>query len=87
MTDHEIHTTLFRQRWRRCTLRLVHGESITTEHPDYLFMPPARNWVLWVKPEGRGLQFVPTVHIAAIDLEPPGVGAESDSTSKGSGNP
>ncbi len=86
MTNDEIHASLFRQQWRRCTLRLVNGDNISTEHPDYLFMPPARNWVLWVKPEGRGLQFVPTVHIAAIDLEPPGVSAESDSHSKGDGN-
>ena len=45
------------------------GDTVTVDHPDYLFMPPARNWVLWVKPEGHGLQFVPTAHIAAIDLE------------------
>lgn len=70
MTNEEIHSTIFRQRWRRCTLRLVNGEVIAVDHPDYLFMPPARNWVLWVKPEGSGLQFVPTAHIAAIDLEP-----------------
>jgi len=45
------------------------------DHPDYLFMPPDRSWVLWVKPEGKGLQFIPTVHIAAIDLEPKRVAA------------
>ena len=70
MTNDEIHSTIFHQRWRRCTLRLVNGDPITVEHPDYLLMPPEHNWVLWVKPQGRGLQFVPTVHIAAIDLEP-----------------
>jgi len=75
MTSDEIHTTLFRQRWGRCTLRLVNGEAITVEHPDYLFMPPARNWVLWVEPEGRGSEFVPTIHIAAIELEPAAVPA------------
>ena len=86
MTNDEIHSTLFGHRWRRCTLRLVNGDAITTEHPDYLLMPPARNWILWVKPEGRGLQFVPTVHIAAIDLEPPDGVAGPGSPSKGSGN-
>ena len=70
MTKDEIHSTIFRQRWRRCSLRLVNGDVITVDHPDYLFMPPDRNWVLWVKPEGRGLQFMPTAHFAAIDLEP-----------------
>ena len=70
MTNHEIHSTIFHQRWRRCSLRLVNGDVITVDHPDYLLMPPDRNWVLWVKPEGRGMQFVPTGHIAAIDLEP-----------------
>jgi len=70
MTNDEIHSALFNQRWRRCTLRLANGEAITADHPDYFLMPPARNWVLWVKPEGKGLQFVPTIHIAAIDLEP-----------------
>jgi hypothetical protein len=70
MTNQEIYSTIFQQNWRRCTLRLVNGDTITVDHPDYLLMPPARNWVLWVKLEGRGLQFVPTAHIAAIDLEP-----------------
>lgn len=70
MTNDEIHSTIFRQRWRRCSLRLVNGDVITADHPDYIYMPPDRNWVLWVKPEGRGLQFMPTAHIAAIDLEP-----------------
>jgi hypothetical protein len=79
MTNDEIHSTLFGQRWRRCTLRLVNGDAITVDHPDYLMMPPARNWVLWVKPEGKGLQFVPTLHIAAIDLEPDFISANPKS--------
>jgi hypothetical protein len=70
MTNDEIHTTLFRQPWRKCTLRLDSGAELTTDHPDYLFMPPARNWVLWVMREGKGIQFVSTAHIAAIELEP-----------------
>ena len=70
MTNDEIHTALFKQRWRQCILDLVNGESFTADHPDFLFMPPDRNWVLWVKPEGKGLQFVPTQHIAAINLVP-----------------
>lgn len=78
MTNDEIHSTIFRQRWRRCTLRLVNGETIAVVHPDYLFMPPARNWVLYVKPEGKGLQFVPTGHIAAIELEQEPVSSGSD---------
>lgn len=69
MTNDEIHSTIFRQEWSSCTLRLVNGDVITVDHPDYLFMPPERNWVLWVKPQGRGLQFVPSIHIAAIELE------------------
>jgi hypothetical protein len=75
MTNDEIHSAIFGQRWQRCTLRLVNGDIITVEHPDYFLMPPARNWVLWVKPGGKGLQFVPTVHIAAIELEPQPIGA------------
>ena len=70
MTKDEIHSTIFRQSWKRCTLRLVNGDAVSVDHPDYLFMPPDRGWVLWVKPEGKGLQFIPTIHIAAIDLEP-----------------
>ena len=70
MANEEVHTVIFKQPWRRCTLRLVNGETITAEHPDYLFMPPAKNWLLWVKPQGQGLQFVPTQHIDAIDMEP-----------------
>jgi hypothetical protein len=69
MTNDEIHSTIFRQEWSQCTLRLENGDVITVDHPDYLFMPPERNWVLWVKPEGRGLQFVPSIHIAAIELD------------------
>ena len=85
MTDDEIHSTIFRQRWRQCTLRLVNGDTIKVDHPDYLFMPPARNWVLWVKPDGKGLQFVPTVHIAAIDLEPHAVSAVTSAQSPSAG--
>lgn len=70
MTNEEIHSVIFKQSWRRCTLWLVSGEMITVDHPDYLLMPPAKNWVLWVQPEGQGLKFVPTQHIAAIDMEP-----------------
>jgi hypothetical protein len=69
MTNDEIHSAIFGQRWRKCTLRLVSGDAITVSHPDYLLMPPARNWILYVKPDGKGLQFVPTAKIAAIDLE------------------
>lgn len=69
VTNDEIHATIFGQRWEHCTLRLDSGDSITVDHPDYLLMPPQRNWVLWVKPEGKGLQFVPTQHIAAIELD------------------
>lgn len=76
MTNDEIHSALYQQRWGRCTLHLVNGEAITVDHPDYLLMPPERNWVLWVKPHGRGLQFVPALHIAAIELEPQPVRAE-----------
>ncbi len=79
MTNDEIHSALFSQPWRRCTVRLVNGDIITTDHPDYFLMPPARNWALWVKPEGKGLQFVPTIHIAAIDLEPEAVSAAQGS--------
>jgi len=71
MTNDEVHTTLFGRRWKRCSLRLDNGDVITVDHPDYLFMPPDRNWVLWVKPEGKGIQFVPTSHITAIELEEP----------------
>jgi hypothetical protein len=70
MTNDEIHSTIFQQRWGRCTLRLSNGDRISAEHPDFLFMPPARNWILWVKPGGNGMQFVPTTQIAAIDIEP-----------------
>ncbi len=79
MTNDEIHSTLFGQQWGRCTLRLVNGDAVTATHPDYFFMPPARNWVLWVKPEGRGLQFMPTTHIAAIEIarEPVSTGSNS----------
>lgn len=69
MSNDEIYSTLFGPRWQRCTLRLSSGEMIIVSHPDYLFMPPARNWVLWVKPEGKGFQFIPTQHIASIELE------------------
>jgi hypothetical protein len=69
MTDQEVHSTIFGQRWRRCMLRLTSGDVVMTDHPDYLFMPPQRNWLLHVKPNGQGLQFVPTAHIAAIELE------------------
>jgi hypothetical protein len=70
MTNDEIHAALFGQRWQQCTLRLSNGDVITVPHPDYLFMPPAQNWVLWVKPGGRGFQFIPCAHIAVIDLQP-----------------
>lgn len=69
MSNDEIHSTIFGQRWKKCTLRLVSGDVISVDDPDYLLMPPARNWVLYVKPDGKGLQFVPTVHIASIDLQ------------------
>ena len=69
MTNEEIHSTIFHQQWNRCTLKLVNGESLSVDHPDYLLMPPERNWMLWVKPHGKGLQFIPTIHIAAIELE------------------
>jgi hypothetical protein len=68
LTNEEIHIALFTQPWQRCTLRLVNGDAIVVEHPEYLFMPPARNWVLWVKPNKSGVQFIPTTHIVAIDL-------------------
>jgi hypothetical protein len=68
MSNDEILSTLFSQRWQHCTLRLSSGEAITVTHPDYLFMPPARDWVLWVKPDGKGLQIIPTHHIASIEL-------------------
>lgn len=69
MNNDEVHTTLFGQCWLSCTLRLTSGDSVTVAHPDYLLMPPDRNWILYVKPEGKGLQFIPTVHIAAIELQ------------------
>jgi L-rhamnose isomerase len=69
MINDGIDPSIFGQRWRRCTLRLVRGETVSTTHPDYLSMPTARNWVLWAKPEGKGLQFVPTARIAAVELE------------------
>jgi hypothetical protein len=76
MSDQEVHSTIFGQQWRRCTLRLTSGDAVTVDHPDYLFMPPQKNWVLHVKPNRQGLQFMPTAHIAAIELEkdpvPPG---------------
>ena len=75
MTNDEIHSTIFRQTWSRCTLRLVNGDLVSVNHLDYLLMPPDRSWVLWVKPQGKGLQFIPTQHIAAIDLEPKNVTA------------
>jgi hypothetical protein len=78
VTNDEIHSTLYQQRWSRCTLRLSRGDAVTVDHPDYLLMPPDRNWVLWVKPGGKGLQFIPTAHIAAIDLETQGVPTTTD---------
>jgi hypothetical protein len=69
MTNEEIHSTIFGQRWQSCTLHLASGEAITVGHPDYLLMPPAHNWVLYVKPEGKGLQFIPTAHISSIELK------------------
>lgn len=69
MTNEEIHSTIFNQEWTHCTFRLVDGDVITVNHPDYLFMPPERNWILWVKPQGQGLQFVPSIHVAAIEIE------------------
>ena len=68
MTDQEVHATIFGQRWRQCTLRLTSGDVVTVDHPDYLLMPREKNWVLYVKPGGQGLQFMPTVHIAAIEI-------------------
>jgi len=69
MTNEEVHSTIFNQRWRKLTLRLTSGDAVTTEHPDYLFMPPQQNWILFVRPQGKGLQFIPTPHIASIELE------------------
>jgi hypothetical protein len=69
MTNEEVHSTIFNQRWRQITIRLSSGDSVTTDHPDYLLMPPDKNWVLYVKPQGKGLQFLPTGHIASIELE------------------
>ena len=40
MTNDEIHAAIFGQRWRHCTLRIVNGDAITVDHPDYLLMPP-----------------------------------------------
>lgn len=69
MTNDEIHSTIFNQRWRKLTLHLSNGEVLTTDHPDYLLMPPEKNWVLHVKPKGKGLQFILTAHIASLELE------------------
>ncbi len=69
MNNEEIHSTIFKQRWRKITIRLSSGDVVTADHPDYLFMPPEKNWVLHVKPQGKGLLLMPTAHIAAIELE------------------
>ncbi len=69
MRNDEIHATLFGQRWQRCPLYLDSGERIVVNHPDYLFMPPARNWVLWVKPDGTGFRVIPSKPIASIELD------------------
>jgi hypothetical protein len=69
MTNDEIHSGIFGQRWQLCTLRLTNGDAIQVTHPDYLLMPPARNWILYVKPDGKGLQFVPVAHVTAIELQ------------------
>ena len=69
MTDQEVHAAFFGQQWLKCTLRLTSGDVVTTDHPDYSLMPREKNWVLYVKPGGEGLQFIPTTHIAAIELE------------------
>lgn len=69
MLNEEVHSMIFKQRWRKITLRLSSGDVFTADHPDYLFMPPEKNWVLHVKPKGKGLQFIPTAHIASIELE------------------
>ena len=69
MTNEEIHSTIFKQRWSKITIRTTSGDSVTSDHPDYLLMPPEKNWVLHVKPHGKGLQFIPTTHIASIELE------------------
>ncbi len=69
MTNDEVHSTIFKQRWRRLIIHMSSGEVLTADHPDYLLMPPEKNWVLHVKPQGKGLQFVPTAHIASLELE------------------
>ena len=69
MTNDEVHSAIFNQRWGKCTIRLTSGDAVTVDHPDYLLMPAQRNWVLYVKPEGKGLQFMPTAQIASIELE------------------
>ena len=65
----EVFTSVNLLRWRKLTIHLSNGEVLTADHPDYLLMPPEKNWVLHVKPKGKGLQFVPTAHIASLELE------------------
>jgi hypothetical protein len=69
MTNEEIYSTIFKQRWRKITIRLSSGDTLTSDHPDYHFMPREENWVLHVKPHGKGLQIIPTAHIASLELE------------------
>jgi hypothetical protein len=69
MTNEEVHSRIFNQCWAKITIRLSSGDAVTTEHPDYLLMPPDKNWVLYVKPQGKGLQFIPTAHIVSLELE------------------
>jgi hypothetical protein len=69
MTNEEVHSTIFKQHWGKLTIRLSSGDTLSTDHPDYLFMPREKNWVLHVKPQGKGLQFIPTAHIASLELE------------------
>lgn len=41
MTNEEVYSTIFNQRWRKITIRLSSGDSVTTDHPDYLLMGTA----------------------------------------------
>jgi hypothetical protein len=69
MTNDEVHSTIFKQRWTKLTIRTSAEDSASATHPEYLLMPPEKNWVLHVKPHGKGLQFIPTAQIASIELE------------------
>jgi hypothetical protein len=64
----KISKLLFETPWVGCTLTLRGGTRIRIAHPDFLLMPPHRQWVMHV-PNEEQLQLIPVDQIASVTLK------------------